>query len=274
MIDISIGTGSIKTDPLGYSTLIEFYDKCRQQPDRSDILIDFNSLDWIDANMSALIVGILKKLENERAFTFYIDPEDIRSRFGILITNGFVTGIELVPRENRSALALTGFDVNEASKFITYIKDSLLSHPSLSIDDLEKDGLLDSLFELYSNIQKHALTNDPCFVCGQYFPDRKLLHFTLVDLGIGYLPPIRAFTKGKVKSSKSAILWALKAGNTTKVGTPGGLGLQWILDFCEKRGAIFEIITGNTYWSSRKEKPKTIKQFCGTTVNVIFDCNP
>lgn len=271
MIDIPIGSEMIRTDHKGYSKLVDFYYKCCEQREGSDILIDFNSLQWIDGNMSALVIGILKKMENERGFIFYIDAEDIKSRFGLLITNGLISGVELVPKENMSALALTGFEINEDTRFVKYIEEELLSHDSQQIAEDQKPKLMGAFLELYTNIQKHARSKDQFFVCGQHYEKSKLLRFTLVDLGIGYLPPIREFTNGIVKTSRRAIQWALKKGNTTGKDSPGGLGLKEILDFCENTGAVFEIITGNTYWST-SHKPKKVREFCGTTVNVFFKC--
>lgn len=251
--------------------LTDFYHKCCEQKLGSDILIDFENLEWLDGNMAALVVAMLMKMELERGFIFHVDRDDIRSRFGILVKNGLISGVEIVERENMAALELTGFEINEDQRFIQYIKSQLLSHQSQNFDDDQKKKLMRALLELYSNVQKHARSKDPYFVCGQYFKNSKLLRFTLVDIGVGYLKPIQEFTNGKVDSSNKAIQWALKKGNTTSPDSPGGLGLQDILDYCKESGAVFDIITGNAYWST-SHKPKKVREFCGTTVNLTFKC--
>lgn len=271
MVDIPIGSGVILTDHDGYSKLINFYYKCCEQELGSEIMIDFEKLQWVDGNMAALIVGMLKKMEYERSFIFYVDPEDVSSRFNILVKNGLITGVEIIERDNMTALALTGFEINEDLRFVEYIQSQLLSHQSQKFDDKQKKKLMNALLELYTNVQKHARSKDPYFVCGQYFKNLKLLRFTLVDLGIGYLKPIQEFTRGEVDTSGKAIRWALKKGNTTRADSPGGLGLKDILDYCDESGAIFDIITGNTYWSTI-HKPKKVREFCGTAVNLTFKC--
>lgn len=271
MVDIPIGSGRILTNHEGYSKLIDFYHKCCEQELGSDILIDFEKLHWLDGNMAALVVGMLKKMEFERGFIFYVDPDEIGSRFGILVKNGLISGVEIVERENMAALALTGFEINEDQRFVKYIQKQLLSHASQNFDEKQKDKLMYALLELYSNVQKHARSKDPYFVCGQYFKNSKLLRFTLVDIGVGYLKPIQKFTNGKVDTSNKAIRWALKKGNTTSPDSPGGLGLKDILDYCQETGAVFDIITGNSYWST-SHKPKKVREFCGTTVNLTFKC--
>ncbi len=43
------------------------------------------------------------------------------------------------------------------------------------------------LIEVLLNIKLHAQTTDPFFVCGQYYPMRKDLILTMIDLGIGFI---------------------------------------------------------------------------------------
>src|SRR5690606_24535019 len=131
--------------------------------------------------------------------------------------------------------------------------------------------LIDAFLELFCNVQKHARTESPIFACGQFYPNMKRLCFTLVDMGVGYFQPIHEFTNRDVKTPSEAIMWALK-GNTTKVGTPGGLGLKEIQKFCTESGSTFVIISGGAYWTNFQLFPTTVKPFCGTIVNVIFDC--
>ncbi len=67
---------------------------------------------------------------------------------------------------------------------------------------------MNHFLEVFSNIHLHAHTKDPVFACGQYYPSKNLLKFTLVDLGVGFLEPISNFTKNQINEAEKAILWA------------------------------------------------------------------
>lgn len=273
MVDESLGQGIITTDYDGYCKLVDFYDRCRRHSNK-DIHTIFNQLTWIDANLAALILAILKKLEIENNLKFFVDPELIKAKFNILIQNGLIGGVEFVPTMNKSIVKLTGFEMTEDTRFIRYIEEKLLSHESLSLSTTEKSGLMDSFLELFCNVQKHARTDNPIFACGHYYEPLKRLSFTLVDIGVGYLLPISEFTSNTdraIRDAGDAVSWAIK-GNSTKKDAPGGLGLREIQRFCSDERAVFQIITGDAYWSNYQLFPTMAKQFCGTTVNVIFDC--
>ncbi len=267
---LKLGAGEIHTSEDGYLKLIEFYENCNQYQNE-EILIDFVDITWIDGNMAALLMAIVQKLNKENSLLFFVDPDVIEKSFHILIRNGWLTGVEFVQRENKTEIKLTGFNKNEDVEFINYIENELLSNQHLKINGPIKGRLIDAFLELYCNVQKHAQTDFPIFACGQFYPDKNRLSFTLVDCGVGYLPPIKEHTNGDIRTSSEAIMWALK-GNTTKVGVPGGLGLKEIQRFCDESGSEFVIITGGAFWTNFQLFPTLTKPFCGTIVNVIFDC--
>lgn len=270
MTDITLGAGAIKTDQEGYLKLIDFYESCTKHKN-DKIIIGFENITWIDGNMAALLMAIIQKIEKENMLSSFVDEEVIKARFDILIKNGWLKGVEFVQGLNKTEIKLTGFDKSEDVKFIQYIENELLSNHNLFIPEDVKNRLIDAFLELFCNVQKHARTDSPIFACGQYYPSLKRLGFTLVDCGVGYLPPIKEFTNNEIKTSTDAILWALK-GNTTKLDAPGGLGLKEIQKFCSDSGSTFVIITGDAYWTNYQLFPTKIKPFCGTIVNVIFDC--
>lgn len=271
MITESLGIGVIGTDIPGYLQLIDFYVRCSKYR-QAEIIIAFENITWIDGNMAALLMAIVQKLESEHNNLFFVDREIIKDRFGVLIRNGWLAGVEFIPKQdNKSEIKLTGFDTDEDVRFIQYIEIELLSNENLNLQSNVKKDLVSAFLELFCNVQKHARTDAPVFACGQYYTNSKRLSFTLVDTGVGYLPPIKEFTNSEIATAGDAILWALK-GNTTKVGTPGGLGLREIQKFCSSSGSAFSIITGGAYWVNNELFPVAVKPFSGTIVNVIFEC--
>lgn len=279
MRQIVLGRGSIRTNHLGYNALVSFFSDCSYFFDE-DVAVDFSKLSWFDANMSALLQAILHKLGNENRLKFFVDQAIISERFSVLVNNGFIKILDGSYKRGRtgSEIDLQYFAITDDQGFINYIENNLLSYKSLRISIPHKMKLVDSFLEIFGNVQKHADTEHPIFACGQYYPSKGKLSFTLVDLGIGYLEPIKKFTQGNICSYREAIRWAVQ-GNTSKKDAPGGLGLKFIINFCNQTGTEFEIISGNAYWSYGRNggqlsaKEFRVREFCGTTVNIIFDAN-
>ena len=145
----------------------------------------------------------------------------------------------------------------------------------MKIDPDSKNKMIDKFLEMYSNVQIHARSNDrPVFGCGHYLENDHKLHFTLVDLGVGYLVPIEEHTRGLICTSEAAIQWALQ-GNSTKKDAPGGTGLVDLASYCMDTGSNLHIITGNSYWGNDVNSGNAliINPFKGTTLHMMFNCS-
>jgi hypothetical protein len=219
---------------------------------------------------------MLYKLSKENGLTFVTDPDVIHDRFDVLCRNGFINTGKAVEDVQNSTLPNHQFEPSDKHGFISYIETNLLAHrgmPKLTADF--HNQILDDMIELYSNINYHSNTTDPCFVCGQYYPTQGFLVFTLTDLGDGFLPKINHKTKGAIDTSLDAIHWALK-GNSTKEGAPGGLGLKNMFQYLKQNKGILHVATGNGYWGSDMESTFFSEgrilplEFTGTTINLFF----
>ena len=271
-VSVSVGAGRIKSNATGYKQLIGFYLSCSVHED-CVVSLDFTSVQWLDGNMCALFMAIIHKLNREKKLSFSIDRKNyshIKKHMDLLFSNGFLTDYVKIPYSN-SAVVLTAFGIDEDQKFLNYISHDLLEHRDLKILPEKRAGIEDNFLEVFSNVQLHAATTEPIFACGQYFPAAGSLHFTLVDLGQGYLPEIERFTKGAVNTAEGAIKWAIEEGNTTKKDAPGGTGLKNLLKFCNETNGLLSIITGDSYWSNNNTVT-AVPVFCGTTIQMIFNC--
>ncbi|WP_324673049.1 hypothetical protein [Hymenobacter sp. GOD-10R] len=263
--------GSINTNPNGYNKIIAFEQACRKYRN-CYIELDLNHLSWFDANLSALFDAVLYRLQQELGLYFVVDIELVNKKFPILLRNGFLSSIRSLPDNAGTTVPVETFSTKDDEKFFDYLKNKLLSHPQLSLSRPRKDKLLIHFLELFANIDTHARTSHPVFACGQFFPRLHKLHFTLVDLGVGYLAPIHSFTSGQVDTSSKAIAWALHDTNTTKSNdVTGGLGLKQLHSYCHSNDGEMQIITGDAYWSNRT-KAQTVSHFNGSIVNVLFNC--
>jgi hypothetical protein len=263
----------ICSDKSGYSQLVDFYLRCQKHSD-CVIFIDFEGLRWIDANMCALFDAILFKLNMENGLRFSLDIELIQSRFDILFRNGFLRDIGHIENYTKSAVELNTFAINEDQRFYEFIDQQLLSHDSLQISDETKEGLTRCFLEVFTNVESHASTTLPVFACGQYYPTKGQLTFTLLDLGIGYSPKIQEHTNGRVNSSKGAVKWAIQEGHSTKKDARGGDGLSEIVKYCRANKGALHIVTGDAYWGSNLGAVETfkVKRFAGSMLNITFNC--
>ncbi len=272
---------SIYTDYYGFQQLIDVFHKCKEEHDIT-ITLDFTELEWIDGNMCAYFGAMVYKLNKENNLNFKISGGDnFREQFNFLFANGFLSnGDGYTPvDERKSTVPLQMFGTNEKEKYCQYIKTQLMEHRGMDkLPSKElKDQITDDLLEILANINLHANTDEPFFLCGQYFPRQGVLVFTIVDLGVGFLPAIQIKTKGEIQEPIKAIRWALQ-GNSTKSDSPGGLGLKNIKRYCEQHGGTLQILSGDAYYATDLEttmwKGERVlpRQFSGTTINLYFKC--
>jgi hypothetical protein len=269
---------SFYTDFSGVKKLFEFYHKAADYHNAT-IYIDFYHLNWFDANLSALFGSILAKLSKENNLLFSTDLIFLEKHFNVLFRNGFLSSKSSIEDEQKSTISFRSFSPDDKDGFVDYIENDLLNHRGMpSFSEVEKDNIIDSLIEVYCNIQIHSKSSEPFYVCGQYYPQKGVLTFSMVDLGVGFLPAIEEKTNGVIDNSYDAIKWALTKSNTTKVDRPGGIGLFDLNTYFNNSNGDFQIITGNTFWSLELEST-VIKKFhfpnpyVGSILNLFFNYN-
>jgi hypothetical protein len=267
----------IRTNFSGYKKLVNFYHEASLFSSQ-EIHICIEDLEWIDANLSALLDAILHKLSSEQNLAFTIDIELAQEKFDVLLRNGFLRSTSASLDAQKSTLPNMHFDVTDKNAYIKYLEKWLIEHRGFPKKyNALKNSLIDQLIEVFCNSHYHSESRFPFFVSGQFFPSQKSLIFTMVDLGNGFLPKI-AVSDPSVKDSLQAIQWALE-GKSTKLRqeqTPGGLGIQGLIKYCAENNGGAQIITGDGFWSS--EDANTIfsngrivpQPFLGTTVNLFF----
>ena len=81
---------------------------------------------------------------------------------------------------------------------------------------------LQSVVELFSNAAIHSQTKLGVFTCGQFFPRKEELSFTLADFGIGMRQKLKDALNLEF-TSVEAITWCTTNHNMTRRGAlPGG----------------------------------------------------
>ncbi len=238
----------------------------------NDIDIDMSTTNWFDADMCAAFGAILYRL-SESLNT--VKLTNIRTGVEkILLKNGFLSsyGREKIPDRWGTTIRYQRFDVEDDRYFASYIEDELMQRseiPAMSPWLLKK--FRESIFEIFSNAVLHSQTRLGIFSCGQFFPTRNRLDFSVTDLGIGIRQNVKK-NAGLDLTPEGAITWATEGYNTTKRGQiPGGLGLKLLGEFIDLNGGRIQIVSDAGYWQQAGSQTVTARlnePFPGTVVSV------
>ncbi len=268
---MKIALSKIQHDKAGFAALVRLASETRDCL-FDDVEIDMDMASWFDADMCAAFGAVLYRLgENLSTVRLTHVRTEVES---ILSKNGFLShyGREKIPDRWGTTIPYQRFDVKDDRYFADYIENELIHRgemPAMSPGLLKK--FRESIFEIFSNAVLHSRTEMGIFSCGQFFPARNRLDFSVADLGVGMRQNIGDNT-GLDLSAEAAIQWATEGRNTTKQGpVPGGLGLKLLGEFIDLNDGCIRIVSDAAYW--RREQRTTTTSpldhpFPGTVVTV------
>lgn len=268
--------GKIRTDPAGIEKLLDFYSQASRFQD-CVIRADCYELEWIDANLAALLHAFDYLLLHRNRVRIVSDFKFLAERFCFLFENGWLKhGESQFPDEQHRTLLCTSFGPEELTNFVGYVKEKLLAHTGThGLTETLRLQMETDLSEIFINIGRHARTTDPLFVCGHYYEKAGYFVFTMADLGVGFLPPIEEFTEGKITTFAGALKWALQGNSST--GEPlAGMALQGIQDYCTNHGGGLQIVSGDAFWGTKlpcggeNGHIGLKKVFQGSIINLFF----
>ncbi|MCG6186561.1 hypothetical protein [Maribellus maritimus] len=265
----------LMSEEAGFGFIVELYEQTKNMG-FDDLELDFKSTYWLEANLCAALGAILSRLQEEFVSVNFVNVNP--SVELILSKNHFLSnfGSVVLPDTHQTTIKFRKFKVTEEKAFKDYLDKELLSQPDLpSMSPLLKSKINKSIFEIFNNANIHGHCSH-VFSCGQYFPQKKRLAFTVADLGKSIKSNVNHYLN-KSLSGSEAISWAVEEGNTTRTGTiPGGLGLSLIRDFLKLNKGYIQIVSSNGYWEERKgvifatEFDNTL---LGTIVNLDININ-
>jgi anti-sigma regulatory factor (Ser/Thr protein kinase) len=215
--------------------------------------LDLSECDVFDANMAAPLGAVLALIADK-----FNRIEIVRVRPAIesvLRKNLFLTNYGYGPEEhtNPTTLPFARFQLDDERLFADYLKRQLAGKgiPQMTegVGKVSQQGI----FEVFQNAVTHSESRLGIFVCGQFYPLEQRLNITIADAGVGIRDKVRAYLRDEEMSSKDAIGWALKGGNTTRTGPrPGGVGLKFLHDFVEKNKGRIQIVSGDGFYEYGK----------------------
>ncbi len=255
-----------------YKLLIELYNNNK---DIELSVIYISLYNWFAANMSAVLGAILDKLQDNFNLIEFVDIEQDIER--ILKKNNFLTyfNFSSVSDNHHTTIPYLKLKPKDGKFFNNYIFNELLGRNELPQMSLGvRDRIAEAIYEIFVNAQIHS-ESEYIYTCGQFFPNKDKIEFTIVDMGIGFKNRVNKRFKSNLNAVQ-AIQWAVKDKSTTKVGISGGIGLALLKEFiCMNKGKM-QIISNNGFYqySEQGEKTKFFNSdFPGTVVNLQFKTN-
>ena len=262
---------SIEHDQAGFQALIDLNAKTSELV-FDEVEVDMGLSRWFGADMCAAFGAVLYRLSAELNS---IKLTNIQSHVeNILCRNGFLShyGRERMPDRYSTTIPYQRFETKDDRYFAKYIEDEFINRsemPSMSVALQKK--FRESVFEIFSNAVIHSQTEMGIFSCGQFFPTKHRLAFSVADLGVGIRQNIKQSTGADMKAD-AAITWATEGTNTTKKGRiPGGLGLKLLREFVTLNQGVLRIVSDAGYWQLSGGQIRTFifgNPFPGTVVNI------
>jgi len=240
------------------------------------INLDLMGLTWFDANLCSVLGAIFYKA-NRNINTVKITnlPNRIKN---ILSKNNFLSsyGGGALEDTYSTTIQYLRFDKEDDRFFVQYLENNLMGKAIPRMSPALHDEFIGGLMEIFNNAVIHSETRYGIFACGQYFPAKERVDFTITDLGIGIRENIKKH-RGYDFSAENAIDWAM-SGNTTKRkadGIPGGLGLKCVREFIRKNQGYIQVVSNNGYWEQTRDGNVNMElfpdTFPGTVVNISIN---
>ncbi len=254
-----------------YQKLITFYEANKERF-FSDIHLEIRS--FFAANMSAALGAVLDKFTsnlNDIRFD-HISPQ-IET---ILLKNDFLTyyGKQRAIDTNNTTIKFQKLKPTDGKYFKTYVIEELIDGHIFDLPKMSKgvkEKMVEAIYEIFVNAQIHSET-DYIYTCGQFFPNKNKIEFTIVDTGIGFKEKINQRFNSNL-SAVQAIKWAVQDKKTTKVGVSGGIGLAVLKEFIVKNKGSMQIVSSEGFYQLNCEGENLkefVGQFPGTIVNLEF----
>jgi hypothetical protein len=255
----------------GFASLIQLAEQV-EELSYTRLEIDMRAATWLDANMCAPLGAILYKTSrNLNTVRFVNIPAQVEK---ILAKNGFLSNYGYTRLQDtwNTTIQYTRFEQKDDRYFASYIERHFKSSAIPKMSDPLRKKFWESIFEIFSNAVIHSETQLGIFACGQFFPKKNRLDFSIADLGIGIQNNLRQKREIHLPAEQ-AINWAMEGRNTTKTGSiPGGLGLKLLREFIRLNQGHVQIVSNQGYWEQLPDGTIAMKTFSfpfpGTVVNL------
>ncbi len=267
---MKLNMGTIRSNLSGFDCVADITKQTRALF-LDSVELDFSYCKFFEANMAAPLYSVIARLRDE------LNDVSINNMHSsvetILRKNRFLTVFnqpKLIDY-NQTTLPFKIFKLTAGEQFNDYLSRYMKGKGIPTMSEALTKRFRQSLLEIFLNAAIHSKSKSGIFVCGQFYPQKHRMDFTIADAGIGIRENVRSFT-GKKVSSIIALKWALMDGHTTKKGNlPGGLGLKLLKDFIRLNKGKLQIVSRFAYYeftAVNELYEKMNSDFPGTCVNI------
>ena len=268
---MKINIGTINSDCNGFDSIADIAVKTK------DVWLDSIELDlslcsFFEANMAAPLYAVIARLRDElNDVTIANVPTGV---INILRKNKFLSVFNQpdLLDSNQTTLPFKILKLTAGDQFNDYLDTYMKGRGIPTMSEALTKRFRQSLFEIFLNATIHSQSKAGIFVCGQFYPNKHRLDFTIADAGVGIRDNVRKYTRNPKLNSCEAIEWAMTEGNTTKNGNqPGGLGLKLIKDFIQMNGGKIQVVSRFGYYEFSANGDfiqKMNNDFPGTCINI------
>ena len=260
---------NIDTSFESYQQLINLYN---ENKDSWFETIEISFQQWFAANLSSAIGGILDKLLGDlNTIHFNNIPPQIQT---IIQKNNFLSHFDYqrIDDINNTTIRYLKLKPTDGRFFHGYVVKELLNRPELpKMSSALKKKIAESIYEIFVNAQLHS-ESDFIYTCGQFFPTKHTIEFTITDTGIGFKNRVNNRFETNL-SSVQAIKWAMIDGNSTKQDISGGIGLAILREFVSINKGKIQIISDDGFYQLDSNGVQTrlfSGSFPGTIINMQF----
>lgn len=262
---------TVRSDYVGFNSIARIAEQSRDVLFDS-VELDFSCCNFFEANMAAPLYAVVSRIRDELNDVSLTNLKP--SLETIFRKNHFLTKFqeEVLRDTNHTTVPFKTFKLQAGEQFFEYLESHMHGKGIPAMSEGLTKRFRQSLFEIFQNAAMHSSSKFGIFTCGQFFPQKHRLDFTIADAGVGIRDNVRQYTGNTRMSSCAAIDWALTEGNTTKTGDqPGGLGLKLLRDFIRMNKGKLQIVSRYGYYQFSANGVNCIKldhDFPGTCVNI------
>lgn len=266
-----IPIGTIRSNSNGFDAIAGIAVKTKNAW-LDSVEFDLSLCDFFEANMAAPLYAVIARLRDELNDVIITNvPAGVST---ILRKNKFLSVFNQpeLTDTNQTTLPFKILKLTAGDQFSDYLDTYMRGRGIPTMSEALTKRFRQSLFEIFLNATIHSQSKAGIFVCGQFYPNKHRLDFTIADAGVGIRENVRRYTRKPKLNSCKAIEWAMTEGNTTKTGNqPGGLGLKLIKDFIQMNGGKIQVVSRYGYYdfsANGESIRKMSNDFPGTCINI------
>jgi hypothetical protein len=250
-----------------------------------EVRFDFSHCGFLRPNAVAFLGGLARLIESRMGRVVFdwstLRNDAVKTN---LCQNGFAeifgypspgwTGNAIPYREDAS------LNMNSIMDYLTL---NWIGRGWVHVSTRLRDAIAGRMWEIYNNAFEHSGTEIGVFSCGQHFPREEALVLSVIDFGQGIPAKIRGFLRQYASEDEVSKLtgagclkWAFQAGNTTKVGEPGGTGLDLLKEFVRLNQGKLEAYSNEGYAIIDRDGERYLNRnisFEGTVFHITLRCD-